>query len=1072
MQCDSCRVDNPASNRFCQQCGASLFLLCDSCRHPSPRGASFCGACGAALAPIRPKAAATPEPRAAKLPARVELKQVTVLFADLVSSTEMVARLGPEEAMGRLEPALDAMCDAVERFGGTVVRTLGDGIMALFGAPRTLEGHALHACQAALAIRDAFAPGRGGLAIRVGLHSGEIVADAPVGNSVSERSVHGMTIHLASRLPALVEPGGICMSADSYRLTQSFCQATPLGPHRLRGVPEEMQLYQLRGLRSAVASQQFRGVALTRFHGREREMAILQERLRGGPRVICVVGAPGTGKSRLCYQFAERCRSLMIPVFEARAQPHGAATPLAPILEFFRNAYFVITPDDDAETAVRVIAQRLAELGPFFEGDLPLICNFLGVPYREQVPVWLNPSTRNARLLQIMRQLVLQRGVTPSVIIIEDLHWLDEASEKFVAALVEAVAATKTLLLLNCRPSYAADWMQSAGYQQIDLADLDAEATVTLVDELVGLHPDTQDVRRRIAERSAGNPFFAEELVRSLAEHLTFLGEQGNYRLGLDADIGVLPATVQAVIGARIDRLAAAERDLLQIGAIIGKEFHAEILRRVAERSDAEVDAILARLCAGEMLQQLTAHDGEIYAFRHPLIQEVAYASQLKARRGPVHAAVAGAMEQFHRERIDEFSGLLSHHFEQAGQLGPAARYAARAARWVGTTNSKQAIRHWEKVRALMASQPFTRDDIVLRIDASSQIAWLGWREGQTSEEAQPFIAEAIGWARQIDDSVIPLLLFVEGRIAGASGGNADTYVERVRDALALTVPGRDDGRIATLNASLSQAYGWAGLLREALAANDIALAGVAEIDSYDQQFLGYSVEEWSQSLRGRILVRLGRFEEARACFEHVLGIDQRLINPTVQFIANLGYVDLAWCLDDSEMAREHAARVAAAAARHNIPYLRAYSLACDGTAASIARDYRQGIASFREGIDFVRSARVAMEFETEMLASMADCHCRQGEFAEAIRTAEEAITVARQRSARLAECRASITLGTALLHTGGPGAEREARLHFDQARGLIAVSGAAVLIRLLDEAEALPGRVTPPAVTPASRAR
>jgi adenylate cyclase len=899
--------------------------------------------------------------------------------------------------------------------------------------------------------------GEEAMSVRIGLHSGAIVADAPLADRASEHSAYGVAIHLASRLPAKVEPGGICLTEETYRLARAFCEVEPLGRHRLRGVPESFELFLLKGLKPAVASQQFRGVALTSFLGRDREMSHLQRNLAavetGGSRVIGIVGAPGTGKSRLCYEFAEWCRGRLIPVFEARAQPYGAATPLQPVLEFLRSIYFSVTPDDDAEQAVQRIAVRLAELGSTFEADLPLVCDFLGIRHGQGSPSWLNPKARNARLLDIVRHLVRQRGVVASVIIIEDLHWLDQASEEFVATLVDAVASTKTVLVVNCRPAYFAPWMRSSNYQQIELPELNPSDTDRLVDALIGGRPELAEIRRRIVERSGGNPFFAEELIRSLVERIALVGEQGDYRPGMVSTSDILPPTVQAVIGARIDRLGQGERDLLQTAAIIGKEFDLAVLRQVADLPLAEVETILVRLCAAGLLQPRNGPDGRGYSFRHPLTQEVAYSTQLRSRRGNIHAMVGRAIVQFYPERLNEFAALLSYHFEEAQEIGAAAEYAARAARWVGSTSPAQAIKHWHKVRSLNASQPRTPENDTLRIIASSQIAWLSWREGMTSEEARPYIQEALQWAHEIDDSMIPLLLFVEGRIAGASGGQADAYVGIVKEALALTESRNEAGRTATLNASLSQAYGWAGLLREALAANDLALDGVSGIADFDHQFLGYSIEHWIQSLRGRIMVRLGDFEEARLCFDRMLAIEPGLIDPTVRFIAHLGYVDLAWCLDDAAMADEHAGRIADLAARQGSPYLRAYSLACNGSAHSVVGNYQAAIQSFSEGIKFLREARVAMEIEPEMLASLADCQLRSGAFAAAIETAEQALAVSEDRSARLAQCRSSMTLASALV-AAGLADERVTQL-LDHAEQLIAISGATIYARLLEEARA-----------------
>jgi tetratricopeptide (TPR) repeat protein len=300
---------------------------------------------------------------------------------------------------------------------------------------------------------------------------------------------------------------------------------------------------------------------------------------------------------------------------------------------------------------------------------------------------------------------------------------------------------------------------------------------------------------------------------------------------------------------------------------------------------------------------------------------------------------------------------------------------------------------------------------------------------------------------------MIPMLLFVEGRIAGASGGQADAYVSAVKEALALSESRQDPGRIATLNASLSQAYGWAGLLREALAASDAALAGVSSVADFDHQFLGYKVEHWILGLRGRILLRLGRFDEARRCFDRILIIEPALIDPTVQFIANQGYVDLAWCVGDAEMATAHAQRVFDLATRQASPYLRAYSLAYMGIAHGVAGNYRAAIQSLSEGVDFVRAARVAMEIEPEMLASIAEYQLRSGAWEASIEKAKEAIDIARDRHTRLPECRAMITLAVAYAASEDPDRSDEAAMLVGHAEVAIEATGASIYRRLLEEA-------------------
>jgi tetratricopeptide (TPR) repeat protein len=509
------------------------------------------------------------------------------------------------------------------------------------------------------------------------------------------------------------------------------------------------------------------------------------------------------------------------------------------------------------------------------------------------------------------------------------------------------------------------------------------------------------------------------------------------------------------VIGARIDRLAESEKTVLQIGAIIGKEFPWPILQQVADPLGFKIDPILTRLCEAELLQEQATIDCRQFSFRHPLMQEVAYATQLKARRSMLHASVAQAMEGFYRERLNEFAGLLAYHYEAASRLGDAANYAARAAMWVGSTNPAQAIRHWEQVRMLLQHQPRSKDSDSLRIMANGQIAWLGWREGMTAEAAKALLHEALSWARDTDDSMIPMLLFVDGRITVASGGSADTYVERVNEALSLVKSSNNVGRVATLNCALSQAYGWAGLLNEALAASDAALEGVSHVEKFDHQFLGYNVDHWIMSLRARILVRLGRLDEGEQCLDALLGIEDALLDPTVQFIPHLGYVDLAWCRGDTRLAEKHAERIAEIADKCGLPYIRVYAFACAGTAKSLAKDFAVAEQDFTEGLQFVRKATASMGFEPEILASLADCCLRMDEPERAAAVAAEAIDVARQRSTRLAECRASITRAAALVAQHGAASLPEAEDLFRRAERLIHVTGAKIYEPLLQQERA-----------------
>jgi adenylate cyclase len=1024
-------------SRFCPHCGVPLPRRCARCGAPLVPRAKYCGACGAPL-----EAQETGD-----LPAAApEFKQATVLFADIVSSTQIVAAMDAEQTMEVLAPVVDVMAQAVMRYGGTIGRTLGDGVMALFGAPHAHEGHALLACQAALEMHAASARFPG-IQLRVGLHSGEVVMDPSAGTPENERQLHGVAIHLASRVVAMADPGSTCLTGDSHALASSHYDAEPLGERQARGFDTPVQVFRLIGPKAASAMEPpaAQGSAQGTLYGREHELAQLRQALQdvenGTDRIVGVVGAPGTGKSRLCGEFAGWCRDRRIPVFEARAQLYGHATPLQPVLEFLRSAVLRVGPNDDAAMVRTRIAQHVEALGSEFVQDLALVNDFLGVGHAGTEASGATAPNRRARLLQVVGRMVRQLATGTSVILIEDLHWLDAASGDFLVTLIAALAGAPTLLLVNYRPGYAAPWMKSTRFAEIALGDLERDDMVQLVGELIGEKVELRQLGVRIAERSGGNPFFAEELVRSLAAD------------GAQVQGGApLPATVQSVIGARIDQLSETRKSLLQLCAIVGKDFPVGVLELVLKVKPKELRRSLGELCAADFL--LPVAGGHWYSFRHPLIQEVAYRTQLKQRRASLHALVARAMQAFHGQRGDEFAGLIAYHHEAAGQELEAAQYAARAATWISATDIPQAITQWQHVRQLMQDQPDTPQNNLLRSRASTQIAWLGWREGLTDEQAKPLIHEALSWARGSDTRMIPLLLFLEGRIHVASGGAADYYVERVRQALRM--PGGHDhpGRRATLNAALCHALGWAGLLREALEASTAALQEIKEIEPFDEQFLGYSVEHWATSLRARILIRMARFGEARDCLARMLAIEKRALDPTVRFIAHMGSLEMAAALGETGPALEHAEQVAAIAAEHPNAYLRVFALAAQGLAATIRVDFGAAIASYGESLALLRASRAAMEYQPELLASLAECHLRIGHREQAHEVATQALAVARSQTTRLPQCRAYLALAALAMESDLPDGHESSAL-LAQAEQLIERTGAALYLPQLHAARA-----------------
>lgn len=1029
LRCVSCLTVNPAANRFCGNCGTAF-------------GHSV-------QAPVSAIATLAPEIQWGAL------KHATILFADIVSSTEHVAGLDPEQAMEQLRPAVQRMCNAVEHFGGTVVRTLGDGIMALFGVPRALEGHASLACEAALAMQAAFGGPGQGLRIRVGLHSGQVALDPDAADATKGGGVHGHAIHLASRVVALAEPGGVCLTADCLALVRSACDVRSMGRHSLRGIAEPAELHALLGMKNDVQSHHFHEAALSPFRGRGQELNALQDALgsaeRGQGSVIGLSGAPGTGKSRLCHEFAQWCRTRLVPVSEVRTQLYGHATPLQPVLMLLRTCFFQISPTHDAATARQRIAQGLAKLGVVSADDLALLHEFLGVAEVGSQPCSLNAKARRARLLGLLRELVRHAGANTFVIIFEDLHWLDEASVEFLSALVDAVAGTRTLLLLNYRPGYQAPWLALPHFRAMPLADLSTADTEALVRERLSHHPELQDFFALIVERSAGNPFFAEELVHSLIEKSALLDTSGRKKPDLASLVQALPATVQAVIGERIDRLVATQRTLLHICAVIGKEIPLAVLQEVAVYLVSQLESGLDGLCEAELLQLLREiAGGRRFAFRHPLIQEVAYNTQLKARRANLHAAVAITMEAHYSAQPGEFAALIAYHYEAAGQFLNAAQHEARAAKWAGSTNSGQAIKHWRKVWALLEGQERSPQVNSLRALAGGRIVYLGWREGLSPQEVQQITQEAIGHASEVDSRLVQLLLFAQGRILQSAGGAADDYVQCVLKALSLTPAGRDAGRVAMLNVALSQAYAWAGLLEQGLAANDAALLGVASIDQFDREFIDFSIEQWVLGIRVRLLIRMNRLEEARVYLQQMLSSDEGLNDPVIGQIAHHLHVEFAAFTQNSALAQEHVAVVVSLAQQYASPYSKVFALWCSGLAETSAGNLAAAQHSFSKALELIASTKVAVEFEAEIRASLAECHYKLGDLDLALEAAKENIGISKPRNNRLAECRALIVWGSVLGQKTDTASWQDALALFNQAEQLIDLTGAKIYEQVL----------------------
>jgi class 3 adenylate cyclase len=700
MQCLRCGCQNNVTNEYCEGCGAALGIECGSCGHLNGPTARFCGRCSTALNVTAAAAVQSWHQVLKSLNAKGgERKRLTILFADIRNSTGLIDSLGdPELGMRRLQPVLDLMNEAVVRYDGVVNKSQGDGVMALFGAPQPHEDHAVRGCLAALAMQDGITRfGDPDLQVRVGVHTGEVVVQAVEHGIYQTYDAAGANVHLANRLEQLADANGILISKETYTASKQFVEVEPLGSQVIRGITASIEVFKLKGLQHAPSSGVFRsGRRLSPLTGRNDQysalMLELENTMNGDGRVVGVVGEAGIGKSRLCFEFAESCRGKDVRVFEARVLAHGKATPFQPVLELLRD-YFGLLTKEAADISRRRVRDRLSVL-PVSESFSLVLLEFLGLGDPRQPAPKLDPKARKTQLLEFVRTLARSGPQeASSVVIVEDLHWIDSASEEFVEALADAVVGSKTLLVVNFRPGFIAPFMQRSHYRQISMPPLGPAQATSLLRDHLGNDTSLALLTRNIVERAQGNPFFIEELVNAIVERGDFEGEKGAYRLKGGLDAIPLPTTVQAVIAARIDRLEEDAKRVLEVASVIGREISILVLEQVCGLDQAGLSQAVQQLRRSELLYDVPPFEQRLLAFRHPLIQEVAYRSLLHDRRREFHSKVAQAIEALFKDRADERASLLAYHLEQAGENLKAAQQNMRAAIWVGANDPSQALR-------------------------------------------------------------------------------------------------------------------------------------------------------------------------------------------------------------------------------------------------------------------------------------------------------------------------------------------------------------------------------------------
>ena len=642
--------------------------VCRTCGTELRHGARFCDSCGASAPEAGDEA---------------EFKQVTVLFADVVGSMAIASAVGAERLREMMADVFGRAAAITRRYGGTVDKFTGDGIMTLFGAPVALEDHAFRACLAALDIQEQIVQLAGevqrrdgvALRLRVGLNSGRVIA-GEIGYGATGYTAVGEQVVLAERMQSIAPPGGVMLSESTARLVEHATVLGALEWVHIKGAEEPLPARRLLG---AAAERRPIGRRESTLVGRTWEMStvsgILDQAIRGAGCVVGVVGPPGIGKSRIVSEAVTLATARGVEVFIASCESHTREVPFRVVARLLRTVFGV--NDLDVHAGRAQVRARIPDANP---EDLLLLDDLLGIGDPDAPPPAITSDARRRRLAALLNAVALAR-TAPALYVIEDLHWIDEVSEAMLAEFVKVVPRSRSLVLMTYRPEYRGALSRTPGAQSVSLAPLSSEQTAALTAELLGTDPSVRALAARIAERAAGNPFFAEEMVRDLAERGVLDGERGAYLCRDDpADISV-PATLQATIAARVDRLGRPAKQCLYAAAVIGARFRPELL--AALLGDTGGSEAIAELLQVELIDQVAFTPRAEYVFRHPLIRAVAYEAQLKSGRAELHRRLAAAIEQRDPDSADENAALIAEHLEAAGDLRAAFEWHMRAGAWL-----------------------------------------------------------------------------------------------------------------------------------------------------------------------------------------------------------------------------------------------------------------------------------------------------------------------------------------------------------------------------------------------------
>ena len=1084
MKCPRCGTGNRAGARFCRECGALFEAACSSCGAPVQAGSKFCDSCGTAL-PTTVVPAANRDPvtvggiagvaETPKEAADGERRQLTVLFCDLVGSTELAGRLDPE-ILHDVVHAYQQTCDAViKRVRGHVAQYLGDGLLVYFGYPIAGEDDPRRAVHGAVGIiaelavlNERLRRERGiALAVRIGIHTGLVVVGEIGGAARRDTLALGQTPNIAARLQAIAEPDTVVISAATHRLLRGAVEVSDLGPQALKGLSAPLRAYRVEPRKGPNDARDMLAAApLTPLVGRDQELGLLLARWehvkdeRG--HVVLLGGEPGIGKSRLVTTLLDRVATERSFRWECRCSAYHQDSSLYPLIELFERA-FQLDRDEPPSHRFAKLQAGLARYGLAVPETISLWAALLSLPVHDSVPpLNLTPQRQKEKTFEAVVSLVLAVAAQqPLLLILEDLHWADPSTLELVDVLVDQVPAAPILLLMTSRPEYRPPWTARSHFTYLTINRVTRKQTELMVERVTGGKSLPADVLEQIVVKTDGVPLFVEELTRMVIESDLLRDHGDRYELTDALGALAIPSTLQDSLMARLDRLGPV-KDVAQVGSALGRSFHYDLLRAVAPIDEGALERALTRLAEADLLHHRGVPPDATYIFKHALIQETAYHSMLVSRRRQLHSRIADTLVERFPQTIDTQPEVVAHHYTEAGRADRAVDYWVRAGqRAVERSANVEAIAHLTKGLNILLVEPAGRDrverELVLRTTlgpALMSTKGLGSPEVGHNYQRALEVCRQLGQRPELFAVVRGLWEFHELR------GELKTALGLGEELFRLAEAANDPALQLVTHDVLGDTLYWCGDFTRALEhlEQGIALYRIDEHRGLAHQHAGYDPCVACCIFSAYVLWYLGYPDRAVRRIEQGVALARELsqtfsLSLAMQFATVVHHLrgevaEAKVCAGTNVSLSTEGANV----------FLLGCGMVEEGWATVHEGRHDAGLARIIQGMDMCRGSGAVLEFP-HCWAALADAYRVAGRIDEALQAVSGGLAQARETSARFNEAELQRLRGELLLRGSSPNpheAERSFREALEIAQGQRAKSlelrAATSLARLLDQ--------------------